>query len=388
MSSPYRLLVFADCVYREVDGAIEAEQAFGVFLAALTDHVDELTIVGRLDPSPQPGGHPLSGEFTFVALPHYALASPRSVFSSLLATVRQFNRAVSGADTVWLQGPHPHALLLVAIALLRRRRIVLGVRQDYPRYVRNRRPGSRWMHRCADLLESMWRALARHHPVVAVGPDLAGSYRHAPAVLESTVSLVGADDIAAGESARARRYDGELCLLSVGRLDPEKNPLLLVDVLRELRIIDPRWRLRVCGEGSLRGALDRRLAERGLAEFAELSGYLPLNDGLLDAYRASHAFLHVSLTEGVPQVLIEAFASGLPVVATAVGGVAAATGGAALLVAPRDAQAAASAVARTAAEAPLREALISAGFANARSHTLDGEAARVVSFIRQEPIHA
>ena len=56
---------------------------------------------------------------------------------------------------------------------------------------------------------------------------------------------------------------------------------------------------------------------------------------------SSDVFLHVSWTEGVPQVLFEAFAAGLPVVATDVGGVAQAVDGAALLVAPGDALAAA-----------------------------------------------
>ena len=50
-------------------------------------------------------------------------------------------------------------------------------------------------------------------------------------------------------------------------------------------------------------------------------GYLSLDSGLRDHYRDSHMFLHVSWTEGVPQVLFESFAAGLPVVATAVGGV-------------------------------------------------------------------
>ena len=49
---------------------------------------------------------------------------------------------------------------------------------------------------------------------------------------------------------------------------------------------------------------------------------MPIDGGLLELYRNSHVFLHVSLDGGFPQVLVEAFASGLPAVATAVGGVA------------------------------------------------------------------
>ena len=63
------------------------------------------------------------------------------------------------------------------------------------------------------------------------------------------------------------------------------------------------------------------LRANGDEEHAELLGYVSLDGGLRDLYRDSHVFLHVSWTEGVPQVLFESFAAGLPVVATAVGGV-------------------------------------------------------------------
>src|SRR5207244_12746366 len=135
----------------------------------------------------------------------------------------------------------------------------------------------------------------------------------------------------------ARCHEGPLSLLSVGRIDTEKNPLLLPEILQRLRRSARDWRLVVCGEGPLRGPLEARFSELGLLDRVQLPGYVPIDGGLMDLYRSSHAFLHVSWTEGFPQVLIEAFASCLPVVATAVGGVRAAAGGAAVLVAPGDA---------------------------------------------------
>jgi glycosyltransferase involved in cell wall biosynthesis len=101
----------------------------------------------------------------------------------------------------------------------------------------------------------------------------------------------------------------------------------------------------------------------------------------LDLYRASHVFLHVSRTEGFPQVLIEAFASGVPVVATAVGGVPAGAGDAAILVEPEDAAAAAEAVSRVATDDALRDRLVAAGFRKAREHTLEREVRRVADFM-------
>ena len=172
-----------------------------------------------------------------------------------------------------------------------------------------------------------------------------------------------------------------MTILSVGRVDHEKNPLLLADVLDRLRDRDPRWRLVVAGEGALLEDLQRDLDRRGLGPYAQLLGYVPVGGGLLEHYRRAHVFLHVSLTEGVPQVLIEAFASGLPVVATDVGGVRDAVADAALLIGPADAAAAAAAVRRVAAEPELRAGLIEAGLASAELHTLEAESARVVEFI-------
>jgi glycosyltransferase involved in cell wall biosynthesis len=183
------------------------------------------------------------------------------------------------------------------------------------------------------------------------------------------------------DQALARQYDREVRVLSVGRLDTEKNPLLLADVLSRLLARDGRYRLLVCGEGPLEAALRARLAALGLADHADLLGYVPFDAGLLDLYRSSHVFLHVSLTEGLPQVLFEAYASGLPVVATDTGGVAAAAEGCALVVPPGDPTAAAEAVERLAADATLRRQLVTAGLERARAHTYASEQGRLISFL-------
>jgi glycosyltransferase involved in cell wall biosynthesis len=167
----------------------------------------------------------------------------------------------------------------------------------------------------------------------------------------------------------------------VGRIEREKNPLLLADVLARLRERDPRWRLVVCGEGPMEAQLRERCEELGVAEHAELRGYVPIDGELPRLYRESHALLHVSWTEGVPQVLFEAFAAGLPVVATAVGGVAAASGDAALLVPPGEADPPADALARVGSDAELRRALVEAGAARVREHTTEAECRRVAEFL-------
>ncbi|HEX8075587.1 MAG TPA: glycosyltransferase [Thermoleophilaceae bacterium] len=377
-----RLAVYTDYVYRREGDAVYAERAFALFLAGLARHVDRLVIVGRLDPRSGASHYRLPDDVEFVPLPHYSsLVDARSSVPAMARSLGRFWRVLRDVDAAWLLGPYALSVLFAVLAAARGRRVALGVRQDTPAYVRSRHPDRRWVHAAAALLDGTYRAMARRCPVVVVGPDLARRYGRARRLLAVTVSLVAEDQIVSRDQALARSYEGELVALSVGRLEREKNPLLLADVLALLRRRDPRWRLVVAGEGPMEDELRGRLTDLGVADAADLRGYVPIDGGLPELYRSSHAFLHISWTEGLPQVLFESFAAGLPVVATDVGGVADAAGDAALLVPPGDAERPAAELARVAAEPELRARLVESGLARVREHTLEAECRRVAEFL-------
>ena len=379
-----RLAVYTDYVYRQVDGEVFAERAFGLFLARLSGALDRLVLIGRVAPEPDRARYAVGAGVELVPLPYYPrLSDPWTVVRSSLGSLARFWRALSTVDCVWLLGPHPLAIAFAGLAAVRRRRVVLGVRQDLPAYVESRHPDRRFLQLAGRALELAWRALARAFPVVVVGPEIAAHYVGASSVLEISVSLIDADDVVPPAVALRRSYDGELRVISVGRLEAEKNPLLLADVLARLREDGDRWRLVVCGEGEMQAALEDRLHELGLAERAELLGYVPFGPRLLSLYQESQAFLHVSWTEGLPQVIVEAFAAGVPVVATDVGGVAAAFGDTVRLVPAGNADAAAAALREIAADPGLRETLVRAGHKYAAARTADVEVERVAEFLRR-----
>jgi len=382
-----RLAVYTDYAYRgDGDGRIFAERAFATFVAGLAPFVDSLVVAGRLNPRPGRSHYELPPAVEFAALPHYeSLTRPLGALRAASRSLAAFWRLLDGVDAVWVLGPQGLALPFALLAAWRRTKLTLGARQDLPRYVHRRWPGRRWIHLTAVALDWAFRRLARRYPIVVVGPDLAHRYGDAPRLLASSVSLVRADSIVSTNAARGREYGSRLQALTVGRLETEKNPLLLADVMRSLRRRDPRWRLLVCGEGPLRGAMRERLERLGLSEHVELLGYVPFDRGLLDLYRESHAFLHVSWTEGLPQVLLEAFAAGLPTVATAVGGVPESVDGAALLVPAGDPEAAAAGMARIGRDPHVRARLVEAGVAHAREHTMEEELARLAGFLTRRP---
>ena len=240
-----------------------------------------------------------------------------------------------------------------------------------------------WAVPAAHLLDRTFRLLARRLPTLVVGEDLAARYRDAHV---TGISLVRRDAVASAEDALRKDWEGEVRLLSVGRLDEDKNPLLLADIVACLRRNGASWRLLVAGEGALAAAVAERARKLGVDDTLELRGYVRHGQELSDLYRSSHAFLHVSTTEGLPQVLFEAQAAGLPIVATAVGGVAAALdhGDRGLLVAPGDADAAARACERLRRDPKLREQLVRDGLEFARAESIESQLDRLVPLLEAQ----
>jgi glycosyltransferase involved in cell wall biosynthesis len=384
-----RVGVYIDAAFGTRDGSLvvdPVDDAFLVFARAVADWLGGLAVFGRLAATEDGDGFvPFQGA-DVIALPHYAeLRRPLAVAGAVGGTAAAFWRALGRVETVWVFGPHPFALLLVVLAGIRRRRVVLGVRQDLVRYVRHRVSGRGAAPALAVAwaLEGAFRLLARRLPTTVVGDELAMRYGgDGRAVLPFAVSIVRAAEVAA--EPPQHDWSDEIRLLTVGRIEPEKNPLLLLDVLARLDHEHPgRFRLIWVGRGRLEPAARRRANDLGVAGRIDFLGHVPFGREFIHLYRDAHAFVHVSLTEGLPQVLLEARAAGIPVVATDVGGVGAALehGAAGLLVPPGNADALAAAVVRLTEDAGLRRRLAVRGLELARATTLEAESERVARFI-------
>lgn len=377
-----RLGVYTDYAYSLKDGRPYAERAFAIFIAELALRLERVAVIGKLDPDGA-SRYPL-GDVDFVALPHYpSLSHTWPAIRGMLGSLRPFWRALDQLDCVWIFGPHPLAFPFALVARLRGRRVILGVRQDSVEYVRTRHPGSRVRIALVRAMDFGFRALARRWSAIVVGPAVARQYAHSRALLEVSISLIREDEIASPE-ADGRDYSGNLVAMSVGRLESEKNPLALADVIAALRRLDARWRLVICGEGDLRPALEQRVRELGVEDAVEFRGYVPHDGGLADAYRKAHALAHVTWTEGLPQILYEAFAARLPVVATDVGGIREAVGEATLLVPAGRPEETAEELDRVGRDEELRAKLVERGIEVVRAHTLESETDRTGQFIRVE----
>jgi glycosyltransferase involved in cell wall biosynthesis len=357
-----------------------------LFACAVGARFDAFVLFGRTLHRGPPGHHVLPATAQLAELPYYeSLRRPWQVLRASVGTIRGMWRGVGRVDAVWALGPNPYGILLIGLALLRRRRIILGVRQDTLVYYRRRVPGRRWLAvlPLAYAMDWLYRVLARRMPITVVGNDLARRYPGTRgAVLPMIVTLVRANDIE--PAARHREWEPPVRLLAVGRIDREKNPSLLIDALARLQQEEPgRYLLRWAGRGPLTEFIRNRAEELGIGDLLELCGYVPFGPSLLALYREAHMLVHVSFTEGVPQVIVEALASATPIVATDVGGVRAALdrGRAGVLVPADDREALVHGIQRVAHDAELRERIVARGLDLARHRTIEAEAERIAEFL-------
>ena len=153
---------------------------------------------------------------------------------------------------------------------------------------------------------------------VAIAPGLDGEIAELMRVSRRQISIIADPSISAAEAAalaasRAGTWDaseGRL-FLAVGRLARQKRFDLLIDAFA--RGARPADRLAIVGEGSWRRRLEARAARRGIADRVMLPGH---RGDLLPWFAHADALVMSSDYEGLPAVLVEALAAGLPVIST------------------------------------------------------------------------
>jgi len=158
---------------------------------------------------------------------------------------------------------------------------------------------------------------------------------------------------------------------TVGRLQDVKHHAGLIDAFALLRKLVPehqhRLRLVLVGDGPLRARLEQQIVEAGLQDCVFLAG---ARSDVAPAMRTLSLFALSSIAEGTPVTMLEAMASGLPVVSTAVGGIPdlVVDGATGSLVPARDPQAMAEALAAYVRAPALARAHGAAGRARIERH--------------------
>ena len=286
--------------------------------------------------------------------------------SADLGTLRRLRQAMARRDIVHVHNFMPSYYAAAALLGLANGPCLVGTCHDMGTRLAQRK--LRWIVR--------W-ALGRTRRVAMVGEQVRERYVSsglvAAARAECLLNGVEPDRFRFGPHARqaARAAYGlpgdALVVGCVGRLVPLKNHRIVIESMPRLLMTFPRLHVVIAGGGPLHDELVRRADELGVASHLSLAGELSEVAGLLPAF---DVFVHPSLTEGLSIALLEAAASGLPTVATDVGGngeivVSGRTG---VLVPVQDPEALAAAIEDLLANPARREALGAAARAWTEAH--------------------
>jgi glycosyltransferase involved in cell wall biosynthesis len=171
--------------------------------------------------------------------------------------------------------------------------------------------------------------------------------------------------------------DGRPYLLFVGALQPRKDPLAAIEALS---LTDADLGLVIVGPDKGTEAEARRaVASLGLNGRVEFAGHVE-KSALAALYRGAEALVFPSRYEGFGLPVLEAMASGTPVVATSAGAIPEVAGDAAVLIAPGDPVALAGGIERALAD---RDRLARAGLERARLYSWTETARRTLAVYRE-----
>lgn len=115
-----------------------------------------------------------------------------------------------------------------------------------------------------------------------------------------------------------RREHRDIVIVTAGRLTEQKNQKFLIEIIGELSKEYPAIRLLILGDGPLKSMLIDLIEKTGMSHRIQLTGNV---DDIENYFAGADIFALCSDYEGVPLVILEAMAAGLPILSTDVGGV-------------------------------------------------------------------
>lgn len=379
--------------WQAADGSLwESEGSFARYVDSLAPYFDEIVLSVPVFDSPQPAGSRVrAANVKLAPLPYFP--GPRQFYPMLPRVYGRLKSWVRQCDVVHLRVPTPAAIFAFRIAASLGKPVFLLVVGDYAALLPHlpyRGIKKILFARYVAFEEWALRYMTNRSLTFANGAALRIKHeQHGARVIETKTTTLSESDIGTWSDVGS---PSKLRALTVSRIDPRKGLRILPAAIAQLvaegidisiDIVGPT--IGLIGDDE-QEAIRKAAGAAGVAERVRLLGAVPL-DRLMSTYRDYDLFiLPTQPGEGIPRVLLEAMANGLPVITTAVSGISSLitdeSNG--LLVAESSAIAIANAVSRTARDEALRRRLIQGGYATARSFTLEKQASEMMRTVSQE----
>jgi glycosyltransferase involved in cell wall biosynthesis len=386
--------------WRDAEGRLwEAEGSFARYVDSLAPYFDEVVLSVPVFDRPQASGSRVrSANVRIAALPYFP--GPRQFYPMLPRLHRLLRRWVKQCDVVHLRVPSPAAIFAFRLAMQQRKPVFLLVVGDYEAllphlpYKGIKKQLFSWY---VAFEEWAVRRMTTRSLTFANGAALREKHEAQGAtVFETKTTTLSLSDV---DSRADTCQSPRLRLLTVSRIDPRKGLRVLPEAIAELvsggldvtlDIVGPT--IGAIGDDE-KAAIAADAARLGVADRVRLTGAIAL-DQLITRYREYDLFvLPTRPGEGVPRVLMEAMANGLPVITTRVSGIGSlVTHGQNGFVIDEPTPGAVARAVRLLIDQPgVRRAIIQGGYKTARAHTLERQAAQMMRIVSEQlrlPIRA
>jgi glycosyltransferase involved in cell wall biosynthesis len=409
--------------WQAADGSLwESEGSFGRYVDSLAPYFDEIVLsVPVFDVPPASGSRLRASNVRLAPLPYFP--GPRQFYPMLPFLHGRLRKWVRQCDVIHLRVPTPAAIFAFRLARAARKPVFLLVVGDYGAllpYLPYRGAKKALFGAYVAFEEWALRYMTTRALTFANGAALREKHeRQGATVFETKTTTLSLQDIASrGDTCGST----PIRLLTVSRIDPRKGLRVLPEAVAALVADGHDVTIDIVGPtiGQIGDLESDRIASEavrlGVGERVTLKGAVPL-DQLMPLYQQYDMFvLPTQPGEGIPRVLLEAMAAGLPVITTNVSGIASlieherngllvsmtnsasSVSSTSALRASADKSAAlgsvssASSVAlelsaallRVIEDSALRRRLISGGYQTARAHTLENQAAEMMRIVSSE----
>jgi len=395
-----KLSVFINQAFYSQDGIVSTDLSFVRYIESFSEVFDTIEILAPVaDKSKNQGHYICSKNLQLTPLPYYENVgnlAKRSI-QIIGPTVRTLNNALTDCDLLWIVGPHPLGWAAANAAKKQHCDAFYHIRGNILNDIKVRFTGMKYYlaYGYAGYMHLVSIYLCHRIPTLTVGKELLELYRHGAFHIDTmSPSLISSRVI---EETRSLLHGGAnelslpIQLLFVGRPEPEKGLTYLFEALNTFNNEQGlNIRLAIVGEAQ-RGSKQKEHNLKKLAHANKIDhlidwkGYVSYGDELLQIYRQSDIFILPSLAEGIPKVLYEAMATGLPIVSTNVGGIPAIVEHEVdgLLIDAASSAALCNAIMRLSNDHELRQRLISHALSKAEGFTMERSRDEVINKVRQ-----
>ncbi|MBM4286571.1 MAG: glycosyltransferase [Deltaproteobacteria bacterium] len=336
-------------------------------------------------------GHRLGGDIRIFPVPAWdsGLELYSRQFPRVAAAIWRHFQARAGAwDAVLIIDPDPLSQVAFAAACYYGVPRILYLRcNDSEEILARNQQGWRRLVAVAwcGWLEAAVPLMLKSSPGIVTGGELYRKYRPIqPRLLNFYSPSITSQLLRQANSKAPRVKGGLLRLLMVGNLVAVKGFDLAIQAVKILRDRGIQATLEIVGEGPERDRLQQLAQALKVDGMVTFHGFKAFGEDLFALYRQADLFLLSSFSEGTPKVVPEAFAFGLPVVASRVGGILdmVQDGVNGLLIEPGSAKELAAAIEKPARSPELLQRLSEGAAAAAPRFVLENQVDRLAEAIR------